>query len=70
MLHYSSIEQNAVAPKAAILNTLTVEKSLTTSAPSKGQTATGKVSFSATKKSYKVARRYTIDDNGGSYEGL
>jgi hypothetical protein len=70
MLHYSSTNQNAVAPKTAVLSTVITEKPLTTSALPKSQTITGKLSFSSSKKSYKVTRRYTIDDNGGSYEGL
>ena len=70
MLHYSSIHQNAVAPTNAVLSSALAEKPLTSAATPKYQTATGKVSFSSSKKSSKLTRRYTIDDNGGSYEGL
>ena len=70
MLHYSSMNPNAVAPKTAVLSTVVAEKPLSTTAVPKSQTSTGKVSYSSSKKSYKVTRRYTIDDNGGSYEGL
>ena len=65
MLLYSSMNSNAVAPKTAVLSTVVAEKPLTSTAVPKSQIITGKVSFSSSKKSYKVTRRYTIDDNGG-----
>lgn len=69
MQHHSSQRQDATAA-AVVLKVVKDQEHTPTAEPFRLHVATTKVQYTTATQSYFPARRYTIDDNGGSYEGL
>lgn len=70
MQHYSTQRQEAVS-NAPVLLTVVKEQEPTPAAESIHlQVVANNTHYTTTYNSYRQRRRYTIDDNGGSYEGL
>lgn len=70
MQHHSSLRKDS-AVAAAILNVVKVQEPVKASQPFQLRIVAAGITYTAAKKkSSTQSRRYTIDDNGGSYEGL
>jgi hypothetical protein len=66
-----SIQRTEAAATAAIVLKVVKEQEPTPVAePFRLHVVANKGTFITSTNSYRPARRYTIDDNGGSYEGL
>lgn len=69
MQHHSTTRQEGATPTALVLTVVTREES-TPAAESFHLHVASRTHKTHTYKPHHPARRYTLDDNGGSYEGL
>lgn len=69
MQHHSSLRKDSHVAAAAVLNVIKSQEPAMATEPYRLHVAAG-IKYTTTKKPYNPYRRYTIDDNGGSYEGL
>jgi hypothetical protein len=70
MQHHSSQRQEAVSSAAVVLSVVNEQEHTPAAEPFRLHVVASKAQQTTTANRYFPARRYTIDDNGGSYEGL
>jgi hypothetical protein len=70
MQHYSSLAQNAVSASVSGLNSAGSQKPVQPKEQQLNPVKVIAMTFGSAFQTHTTRRRYTIDDNGGSYEGL
>ena len=70
MQHYSSIAKNVVPASVSGLNSIGHQKPAQAKEQLQSKVKVIAMTFSSVFQNHTTRRRYTIDDNGGSYEGL
>jgi hypothetical protein len=70
MQHHLSLNQDSAVAAIAVLNVVKDQKPVKKSESIHLHVVPAKAKYSKAIKIYNPSRRYTIDDNGGSYEGL
>lgn len=67
---HSSQRQESALTAAPLLTVVNKTESTAAQEPYRLHAVTARVQYTTSDISYRPTRRYTIDDNGGSYEGL
>lgn len=67
---YSFQRQEVVHAAASLLSVVKDTESTLAKEPFQHHTVTVEIQYPTSGSNYSPTRRYTIDDNGGSYEGL
>lgn len=70
MQHHSTTKQETSTATALLLNIVKEQESSSATEPFRLHVVASKSRFTQVHTSYHPSRRYTRDDNGGSYEGL
>jgi hypothetical protein len=66
----STQRQDAASAAAIVLKVVKEQESTPVAEPFRLHVVANKVQFTSSYNTYRQNRRSTIDDNGGSYEGL